>query len=129
MHGLSRRITLIVALSALIAPYASSAQQSPIIKGSATLKREAKITGDSAIAIARSAVPAAQVQSVELEREKGKLIYSFDMKTAGKDGIDEINIDAMTGKILSREHEDAKAEAREARAERAHKAKKPTPAR
>ena len=61
------------------------------------------------------------IEGVELEKEKGKLIYSYDIKTAGKSGIDEVNIDAMTGKIIAFEHESPAAEKKEA-AEDAKKA-------
>ena len=35
-----------------------------------------------------------------MERENGKLIYSYDIKTAGKSGIDEVHVSAITGKII-----------------------------
>ncbi|MEO8623745.1 MAG: hypothetical protein ABI625_21880 [bacterium] len=34
------------------------------------------------------------IRTGEIEREGGKVSYSFDMKTAGQSGIDEVNIDA-----------------------------------
>ena len=70
-----------------------------------------------------AAVLAGKVQSHELEREKGKLIYSYDIKVAGKSGIEEVNIDAMTGEIVAHEHEDAKTEAKEKKAEAKEKRK------
>ncbi|HEX3928050.1 MAG TPA: PepSY domain-containing protein [Gemmatimonadales bacterium] len=78
----------------------------PKVESQAMLAREAKVTLDSATAVAKKAVPGATVQSHELEREGGKLIYSFEMKTAGKRGIDEVNVDAMTGATVGKvEHE------------------------
>jgi uncharacterized membrane protein YkoI len=68
-------------------------------------------------------VPGGKVQSHELEREKGKLIYSYDIKVAGKSGIEEVNVDAMTGEIVAHEHEDAKTEAKEKKAEAKEKKK------
>ncbi len=53
----------------------------------------------------------------EIEREGGKLIYSFDMKVAHKSGIDEVNIDAMTGKLIANQHETPKDEKAEAKAD------------
>jgi len=53
----------------------------------------------------------------EIEREGGKLIYSFDMKVPGKSGIDEVNIDAMTKQLVSHQHETPKAEHAEAKAD------------
>ena len=93
----------------------------------AALEKEAKMTMTDARALARKTVPGATIQAGEIEREGGKLIYSFDMKTAGKSGIDEVNIDAMTGKLVSSIHEtpkDEKAEAKaDAKAAKAAKAK------
>ena len=78
------------------------------------LLAQAKITPDSARAIARRILPGATIQSSEIENEDHKLIYSFDMKVPGKSGIEEINIDALTGAVVGREHEDARSEANEA---------------
>ena len=87
----------------------------------AALRTEAKIAEVVARRTALAAVPGGKVQSHELERENGRLIYSYDIKVAGKPGVEEVNIDAMTGEIVAHEHEDAKAEAKEKKAE----AKKP----
>jgi uncharacterized membrane protein YkoI len=77
-------------------------------------------------ALATKTVPGATIQAGEIERENGKLIYSFDMKTAGKSGIDEVNIDAMTGTVIANQHETPKAERAEAKADaKAAAAKKP----
>jgi uncharacterized membrane protein YkoI len=65
-------------------------------------------------ATALKEVPGGKVANHELEREKGKLIYSFDFKVAGKSGIDEVNIDAMTGALVDKSHESPKDEAKEA---------------
>ena len=89
----------------------------------AALRKEAKIAEADARKTALAAVPGGKVQSHELEREKGKLIYSYDIKVAGKSGIEEVNIDAMTGEIVAHEHEDAKTEAKEKKAEAKEKKK------
>ncbi len=88
------------------------------------LLAQARVTPDSARAIARRTVPGATIQSAELENEDHKLIYSFDMKVPGKSGIEEVNIDALTGAIVGREHEDARSEANE-EAEEHRRAEKP----
>jgi len=67
-----------------------------------------------AAATAQARVPNGKIQGVELEREKDRLIYSYDIKTAGKTGIDEVHVDAMTGKIISFAHESPAAEKKEA---------------
>jgi uncharacterized membrane protein YkoI len=81
------------------------------------LRKEAKIAEADARKTALGAVPGGKVQSHELERENGKLIYSYDIKVAGKSGVEEVNVDAMSGAIVAHEHEDAKAEAKEKKAE------------
>ena len=52
------------------------------------------------------------IKSSELEKEKGRWIYSFDIST-GKGKITEVNVDAYSGKIVGIEHESAKKEADE----------------
>ena len=64
----------------------------------AALRKEAKIAEADARKTALAAVPGGKVQSHELERENGKLIYSYDIKVAGKSGIEEVNVDATKKK-------------------------------
>ena len=77
------------------------------------MRKEAKITQMQARATALKEVPNGRLQKSELERENGKLIYSFDIRVPGKSGFEEVNVDAITGAIASREHETAKMEAKE----------------
>jgi transcriptional regulator of met regulon len=63
-----------------------------------------------------------KIKSSELEKEKGKMIYSFDIST-GKGQITEVNIDAYTGKIIAVDVENKKDEAKE-KAEDAKEMKK-----
>jgi DNA-binding beta-propeller fold protein YncE len=89
------------------------------------LLAEAKISPDVATATAKAKLPRAELVSAEIEREHGKLIYSFDFKTAGRSGGDEVAVDATTGKVLSVGHESPSDEAREKAADAkaaAHKA-------
>ena len=64
------------------------------VETQAELQKQATMTMADARALALKTVPNAKIQAGEIEREGGKLIYSFDMKVAGKSGIDEVNIDA-----------------------------------
>jgi Predicted membrane protein len=64
-------------------------------------------------------VPNGSVSSEELERENGHLIYSFDVKVPGKSGIQEVNVNALSGKVLGVHHEGPAAEKKEARADSA----------
>src|SRR5437588_527011 len=65
-----------------------------------SLMKEAKVTESAALAVAKKAVPKGEVAAIELEREGGKLIYSMDVKTPGKSGIDEVNVDARLSRCL-----------------------------
>ena len=96
------------------------------VSGDAKLKAEAKVKEAEAIAIARKEVPTGKIESGEIERENGKLIYSFDIKVPGKSGIEEVNVDATTGSLVAHEHETPKAEKKEAAMEaKEKKAQKP----
>lgn len=93
------------------------------IRGDAKLKAEAKVKEGEAMATAMKEVPNGKIESGEIERENGKLIYSFDMKVPGKSGVEEVNVDAMTGGVVAKEHETAKQEKAEAKMEaKEHKA-------
>jgi len=107
----------------------STAQGVRITETKPGLLKRAKISGDSAVAVARARLPKATVNSAEIEEEDGRLIFSFDMKTPGKSGIDEVNVDALTGKLVGKvQHESAADERKEAADEAAKKApKKPAP--
>jgi len=116
--------TRIALLALFAAPVALAAQP---IKGTAKLKAEAKIKGDSAKKIALAQVPNGKIRSAEIENENGKLIYSFDVKVKGKSGVEEVNVDALTGAVVGTKHETAKAEKAEMKTEHAERkaAKKP----
>jgi uncharacterized membrane protein YkoI len=82
------------------------AQAVKVTEAAPGLLKRAKITADSAIAVAKARLPRGTISAAEIEREGGKLIYSFEFKTAGKSGIDEVNVDALTGKLVGNvEHE------------------------
>ena len=114
--------TIALAALALAAPGALHAQQTssssttattPHVRGSAKLKAQAKISEDSARTIALAQVPNGTVKSGELEREHGKVVYSFDIAVEGQEGVEEVNVDARTGAVVGKEHESAKKEAAE----------------
>ena len=121
MQYRARLALLVAALVAGTAGVTLAQPRTPKISGSAALKARAKISGDSATRVARAQVPNGKIRSGELEEEKGKLIYSFDVAVPGKSGVDEVNVDAMTGAVVEHEHESAAAEKKEA----ARKPRKP----
>lgn len=67
------------------------------------------------LALAR--VPHGVLKSTELEHEHGRLIYSFDIRKPGRSGVEEVQIDAHNGKLVSQKHETPAKEHREAAAE------------
>jgi uncharacterized membrane protein YkoI len=71
----------------------------------AKLLSQTKISEDSARTVALGRVPGSTVRALELEREHGRLIWSFDLTVAGKPGVEEVEVDALTGKIVGVEHE------------------------
>jgi len=77
------------------------------------LLKKAKITPDAATTTAQAKVPGGKIVSAEIEEENGKLLFSFDIQTAGKSGIDEVNVDALDGTVLGVQHETPRDEARE----------------
>ena len=101
-----------------VAP-ALMAQSEKVKETKPGLFKKAKVTADAAIATAQGLLPNAKLDAGEIEEEGGKLIYSFDFKTDGKTGIDEVNIDAMTGKLVGKiNHESPAAEAKEEKADK-----------
>lgn len=90
----------------------------------AKLAKTAKVAEDSAAKVAQARIPSGTIEAVELENEHGKLQYSYDIKVAGKSGIEEVNVNAMNGSVIGVEHESAATVKKEAAAEKAE-AKKP----
>jgi hypothetical protein len=111
------RCTLLTIVGSVILASGALAADDP------KLVAEAKIKENEARATALAQVRNGTVKSAELEREHGRLIYSYDSEVPGKSGIDEVNIDAMTGKVVAKTHEGATAERNEADAEAKAKAK------
>jgi uncharacterized membrane protein YkoI len=95
------------------------AQESKESQDEAKLAREAKITKEQAQETALKRAPG-KVESAELEREHKQLVYSFDIRNA-KGTIDEVQVSAITGKVVRVEHENKKQEAAEKRKETGEK--------
>ena len=101
------------------APRATTAQESKESAAQEKLAREAKITKEQAQATALKRAPGT-VESAELEREHGKLVYSFDIRNS-KGTITEVQVSAISGRVVRVEHENKKQEADEKRKERREK--------
>lgn len=67
----------------------------------AELQSQAKITKELAQQTALTKAPGGTVKEGELEKEKGKLIWSFDIATPGSPNITEVGVDAITGDVVS----------------------------
>ena len=78
-------------------------------QSTSTTKRQ-KITMATARKIALGSEPGV-IKSAEREKEKGKLIYSFDIQMPN--GIHEVNVDAYSGQVLEDSIESPAEEAKE----------------
>ena len=74
---------------------------------------EAKVSQADAQATALAQVQNGTVKESELEKEHGKLIWSFDIATPETKDITEVNVDAITGQVVSKEMEKPEKEAKE----------------
>jgi uncharacterized membrane protein YkoI len=81
----------------------------------AKLEAHAKVSRTEAEKTALARVPNGSIKDGEIEKEKGKLIWSFDIATPGSKDITEVNVDAMTGEVVAVEKETPKDEAKEKR--------------
>jgi len=113
---MKRNFVLAMFISALLAGGSMVMAKSPAQEeagNEAKLAKQAKITKAQAQETALKRAPG-NVESAELEKEHGKLVYSFDIRNA-KGTIDEVQVSAITGKIVRVEHENKKQEAAEKR--------------
>jgi uncharacterized membrane protein YkoI len=89
----------------------------------AELQAQVKISKEQAQQTALAKVPNGTIKDGELEKEKGKLIWSFDIATPDSKDIKEVAVDAITGEVVAVDTETPEQQAKEA-AEDAAKAKK-----
>lgn len=123
------RLFYSIATLAVLLPAAARAQQPTAADSIAHRSRgkavsRAKITEDSARKVALARIPNGVVKSAELEHEQKKLVYSFDITVPGKDGAEEVLVNALNGHVVSIKHESAKAEQAEQRKEEQERQKK-----
>lgn len=79
----------------------------------ARLEARAKIARTDAEKTALAQVPGGTVKEGEIEKEHGKLIWSLDLTTPDSKDITEVNVDAITGAVVSVEKEAPEQEAKE----------------
>jgi hypothetical protein len=90
----------------------------------AKLEAQAKITKAEAQKIALDKVPGGTIKEGDLEKEKGKLLWSFDIATPGTKDITEVQVDAMTGAVLDIAKETVADQEKEKKEDAKMKAKK-----
>ena len=64
-----------------------------------------KVQQAQAEQIALASVPGGVIAEGELEKEHGLWVWSFDIKTSGTKNVMEVQVDAESGRIVSREIE------------------------
>lgn len=79
----------------------------------AQLQAEAKVTKADAERTALGKVPNGTIKDSELEKEHGKLIWSFDIAMPHSRNTTEVQVDAKTGKIANVQVETPKDQAKE----------------
>lgn len=106
-------LSLLIAFGVLTIMAGTGSAQEKEEKTNTKLAKQAKITMVQAREIAQKTA-SGTIEGEELEREGGKLLYSFDIRNE-KGTITEVQIDAKTGKLLSAKEETAEDEAKEKR--------------
>jgi uncharacterized membrane protein YkoI len=90
----------------------------------AKLEAQAKISKAEAQKIALDKVPGGTIKEGDIEKEKGKLLWSFDIATPGTKDITEVQIDALTGAVLDIAKETVADQAKEKKEDTKAKANK-----
>src|ERR1035437_6903404 len=88
------------------------------------LEAQAKITKAEATKIALDKVPGGTIKEGDIEKEKGKLMWSFDIATPGTKDITEVQVDAITGAIIDISKETVADQAKEKKEDAKVKSKK-----
>ncbi len=114
MNAAATRMTVILAGLALavLIPLANAAGEPQ-----AALKAEAKVTEQVARTTALAKVPQGTIKSSALERENGRLVWSFDIAQPTTRDLTEVQVDAKTGEVVSIETETPAKEASEQKRE------------
>lgn len=103
-HHLATVLALTALLGASTLPSTAAARHERVSMRPAARER---ISMRQARRAALAQVPGGTVRSGELEREEGRLIYSFDIHAPGHSGIQEVHVDPYTGAVLAVKHESA----------------------
>jgi hypothetical protein len=79
------------------------------------LKAQAEVTQAQAEKIALGKVPHGNIESSDLEKENGKLVWSFDIVVPESKNITEVQVDAKTSEIVLVKIETPEQQAQEAK--------------
>ena len=106
MKTISKVATLAAVLVAAAVTQGAAQRPSYTREVPARLLRQAKVSEDSALKVAQARIPSGTVKALELENEKGNLIWSFEFTVPNRPGTYEVNVDARTGALVGPvEHE------------------------
>ena len=79
----------------------------------AQLQSQAKISKQQAQTIALTKAPGGTIKEADLEKEHGKLIWSFDIAVPNSRNITEVAVDAINGSVVSVDRETPEQQAEE----------------
>lgn len=93
-------LSVCVALSLAAGSLAAQEAPGPSRNVPDSLMAKAKISEDSARAVALKRVPGT-VQSTALEKERGRLMWEFKIQRNGRSGTTEVEVSAKTGRVIA----------------------------
>lgn len=67
----------------------------------AALLAQVKINREAAEQAALAKTPGGRIKEAELDNDQGKLVWWFDIATPGAKDVTEVNVDALTGGVIS----------------------------
>ena len=115
-----RNVQLLSIAFVMLSTFAASTSMAGEESQSA-LRKQATVTEAQARKSALAKAPNGTIKSSELERENGRLIWSFDIAKAGTRNIIEVQVDAKTGKIVSTQTETPADQIRETKTDKVSK--------
>jgi uncharacterized membrane protein YkoI len=113
-----------MALTALVLSCGVALAAEPA-KSTAPPTSEAKIERAAAEKTALARVPGGKIKEGELEQEHGHLVWSFDIVQPSTPNVTEVQVDAISGKVVSIATETPADQSKEAAADRAKAPQKP----
>jgi hypothetical protein len=74
------------------------------VEGSKKLRSQAKISADSAAAIAVAKMPGETASSAKIEHHGKTLVYTVSLLKPGSKGVDRVWVDATNGNVVGQKH-------------------------